>query len=203
MVRIMKATSAAIDRPLEKRVMATDRIKRGDLPPLAVPLLAWRERARLTQDQLAGRTGLGVRTIRRLERGDTGRPRHGSIHLLAEALVLSPDERAQLFAALRGSGHEQYLAEASFLHPDGEGEVGLSGDRELERIQGLPIPFVMVLPEMLWVQARLRPINLLVRGYARRELAEVVRHGLLPRDAVRRLQPQRPRRRGADRGTAA
>jgi hypothetical protein len=50
----------------------------GDLGTL---LLAWRERALLTQGQLADRTGLHVRTIRRLERGaGSGRPKRPLPH---------------------------------------------------------------------------------------------------------------------------
>jgi tetratricopeptide (TPR) repeat protein/DNA-binding XRE family transcriptional regulator len=65
---------------------------------------AWRERALLTQEQLAERTGLSVRTIRRLESGHgSGRPQGTSIRLLARALELSPAEQAALAAAARGA----------------------------------------------------------------------------------------------------
>ncbi|WP_379528579.1 ATP-binding protein [Nonomuraea purpurea] len=59
---------------------------------------AWRERALLTQEQLAERSGLNVRTIRRLEAGELRRPRSTSLKLLVEALGLSPDEQALLTA---------------------------------------------------------------------------------------------------------
>ncbi|GAA5131662.1 ATP-binding protein [Pseudonocardia adelaidensis] len=62
-------------------------------------LRKWRERALLTQEQLAARAGLSVRSIRRFERG--GAAQSTSIRLLAEALGLSPDERAILVAANR------------------------------------------------------------------------------------------------------
>lgn len=69
---------------------------------LAVLVRTWRERALLTQEQLAGRAGLGVRTIRRLEAGGQRRPRGESVLLLADALGLTESERAQLFATVRG-----------------------------------------------------------------------------------------------------
>ena len=65
-------------------------------------LRTWRERALLTQEQLAGRTGLGVRTIRRLESTGSRRPRSGSVRLLADALELTATERATLVAVARG-----------------------------------------------------------------------------------------------------
>jgi transcriptional regulator with XRE-family HTH domain len=68
---------------------------------LAVLLRTWRERALLTQEQLATRTGLGVRTIRRLEADGLRRPRTESMRLLADALDLTVAERAQLTAAAR------------------------------------------------------------------------------------------------------
>ena len=60
----------------------------------------WRERALLTLEQLASTSGLGVRTIRRLESQEDLRPRRDSIRLLAAALNLSDDELAQLVSAV-------------------------------------------------------------------------------------------------------
>ncbi|MEU4514444.1 helix-turn-helix transcriptional regulator [Nonomuraea wenchangensis] len=62
-------------------------------------LRRWRERALLTQEQLAEKAGLSVRTIRRLELGDPHRPRTASLRLLSEALGLNAAERALLTAA--------------------------------------------------------------------------------------------------------
>jgi tetratricopeptide (TPR) repeat protein/transcriptional regulator with XRE-family HTH domain len=78
----------------------------GD-PPVtghpAGPLRGWRERSGLTQEQLAHRAGVSVRTIRRLE---SGRPRarshSSSLLLVADALGLSPAEREQLASGARG-----------------------------------------------------------------------------------------------------
>jgi tetratricopeptide (TPR) repeat protein/transcriptional regulator with XRE-family HTH domain len=77
--------------------------------PLALLVRTWRERALLTQEQLARRTGLGVRTIRRLESGDPRRPRSQSVRLLADALGLTDAERALLIAAAQ-DGREQSRA---------------------------------------------------------------------------------------------
>jgi tetratricopeptide (TPR) repeat protein/transcriptional regulator with XRE-family HTH domain len=70
---------------------------------LGVLVRAWRERALLTQEQLAGRSGMSIRSIRRLESGQAGRPRSSSIELLATALELSEPERTALIAAARGA----------------------------------------------------------------------------------------------------
>ncbi|WP_188197731.1 ATP-binding protein [Nonomuraea sp. SYSU D8015] len=55
---------------------------------------AWRERALLTQEELAARAGLNTRTVRRLETGELRRPRSSSMRSLAEALDLDTDEFA-------------------------------------------------------------------------------------------------------------
>lgn len=68
---------------------------------------AWRERALLTQEQLAERSGMSVRSIRRLESGDAARPRSSSLELLATALDLSDAERAALIDAVRGGSTDQ------------------------------------------------------------------------------------------------
>lgn len=84
-------------------------MKMGTGASLAGLLRSWRERALLTQEQLAERTGVGVRTIRRLESNSIGQPRGGSLKLLADGLELAEAERAQLFASSRptaGRGHD-------------------------------------------------------------------------------------------------
>src|SRR5437879_6031099 len=118
-------------------------------------LLRARVQAGLTQDQLADRAGLSVRTIRNLERGTGVRPREASARLLADALGLTGDERAlllslgrsarlpgdeaqtgsvrlpprQLPAAVRSfSGREAQLATLTALldRDGGEGAVGIT-----------------------------------------------------------------------------
>jgi len=87
--------------------MASDSVEPSNLDPTGAFVLArlaraWRERALLTQEQLARRSGLGVRTIVRLESGGLRRPRLDSVRLLADALGLSDAERARLVSAARG-----------------------------------------------------------------------------------------------------
>ncbi|HYH32553.1 MAG TPA: tetratricopeptide repeat protein [Pseudonocardia sp.] len=70
-----------------------------DPPPIGAYLRAWRERALLTQEQLAERAGVSARTLRRLEAGEAGRPQTSTLRLLAGALGLSEAEQATLTAA--------------------------------------------------------------------------------------------------------
>ncbi|MBO0870775.1 MAG: helix-turn-helix domain-containing protein, partial [Micromonosporaceae bacterium] len=70
----------------------------GDLATL---LRTWRERALLTQEQLASRAGVSVGTVRGLESGRIRRPRNESLRLLADGLGLPAAERATLTAILR------------------------------------------------------------------------------------------------------
>src|SRR3712207_2541461 len=62
-----------------------------------------RRDAWLTQEELAERSGLSVRTIRGLERGEGHRPRADTVDLLAHALGLSEEEH-DLFAAVPKRG---------------------------------------------------------------------------------------------------
>ncbi|MBN6040439.1 helix-turn-helix domain-containing protein [Amycolatopsis sp. 195334CR] len=61
-----------------------------------------RRRAELTQEELAARSGIGVRTIRRLETGGGNDPRIGTVTLLADALGVTPRERRDLLSAADG-----------------------------------------------------------------------------------------------------
>lgn len=63
---------------------------------LAEVLRALRRRALLTQEQLADRAGLSVRTIRNLESGRVGAPHGDTIRLLSDALALGPADRIRL-----------------------------------------------------------------------------------------------------------
>jgi tetratricopeptide (TPR) repeat protein/transcriptional regulator with XRE-family HTH domain len=63
---------------------------------LAVLIRRHRIAARLTQEELADRAGVSVRTIRGLEGGRVLRPRRDSIRLLSDALQLSAGHRREL-----------------------------------------------------------------------------------------------------------
>jgi predicted ATPase/DNA-binding XRE family transcriptional regulator len=64
----------------------------------AVVLRRTRLAAGLTQEELAARAGLGVRTVRELERGRVLRPQRGTVMLLADALRLDGDVRDDFVA---------------------------------------------------------------------------------------------------------
>ncbi|HEY3607154.1 MAG TPA: tetratricopeptide repeat protein [Pseudonocardiaceae bacterium] len=64
-------------------------------------LHAGRRSAGLSQEELAERSGLSVRTIRELEHGRTRRPYRDSVHRLADALELRDTARAEFIAAGR------------------------------------------------------------------------------------------------------
>ena len=61
----------------------------------------YRETASLTQEELAERSGLTSRAISDMERGRTIRPYLSSVRLLADALDLSGQDRAQLTGGSR------------------------------------------------------------------------------------------------------
>src|SRR5581483_2480353 len=65
-------------------------------------LRRFRRAARLTQEELAERATLSPRAISDLERGERRWPQRETVQLLAEALHLSPADRASLEAAARG-----------------------------------------------------------------------------------------------------
>ncbi|GGK94638.1 ATP-binding protein [Mangrovihabitans endophyticus] len=73
-------------------------------PGFDVALRSHRLRAKLTQEELAVRAGVGVRTVRDLERGRASRPQRSTVELLAAALSLSGPDRADFLAAAR-RGH--------------------------------------------------------------------------------------------------
>jgi transcriptional regulator with XRE-family HTH domain len=64
-----------------------------------VLLRAYRRPAGLSQQEVAERSGLGIRTVSNLERGRTRWPYPDSVHRLADALELSGAPRAEFLAA--------------------------------------------------------------------------------------------------------
>ncbi|MEV0082128.1 helix-turn-helix domain-containing protein [Saccharopolyspora sp. NPDC050642] len=77
-----------------------------------------RRRAGMTQEQLAERSGVGVRTIRRLENNSPTDPRIGTVKLLADALDLSPDEHRELLAEVGSAPAEEPAVEVPEAAPD-------------------------------------------------------------------------------------
>lgn len=59
---------------------------------------AHRWRLTLTQEDLSGKTGIGVRTIRDIEGGRSGTPRPATLRLLADAFGLHGPERDRFLA---------------------------------------------------------------------------------------------------------
>nr|WP_225955254.1 helix-turn-helix transcriptional regulator [Kibdelosporangium phytohabitans] len=59
----------------------------------------WRGRAQLTQEQLAEKAKISVRTVRRLETGAVSNFRFDTVRMLADALDLTADEHRELMAA--------------------------------------------------------------------------------------------------------
>ena len=87
---------------------------RTRLPEL---LRTHRRAAELTQAELASRAGVGVRTVRDLERGRSVRPQRTTVELLAAALELTGATRAAFLSAARGA------AAGEPPQPDGDTEA--------------------------------------------------------------------------------
>src|SRR5687767_14989678 len=75
-----------------------DHDPRGAGAGFAAALRTLRLARGLTQEELAGRAGLGVRTLRELERGRVARPQRGTLTLLADALDLVGPDRQDFLA---------------------------------------------------------------------------------------------------------
>jgi transcriptional regulator with XRE-family HTH domain len=120
----------------------------------SVLLRQLRRQTALTQEVLAERTGLSVRTIRRLETGESANPQLDTVRLIADALSLEPEERTQMLAVADGqtpeppsvnesrpeTAFERRLAEATddLAHAVG---ARLDREEELRRIQDpFPLP---------------------------------------------------------------
>ncbi|MEV6489847.1 helix-turn-helix domain-containing protein [Actinoplanes sp. NPDC051633] len=78
--------------------MASDH---GGGPAFGVLLGSHRRRVRLTQEELARRAGVGVRTVRDLERGRASRPQRSTVELLAGALGLTGADLQGFLGAAR------------------------------------------------------------------------------------------------------
>ncbi|SCG79470.1 Predicted ATPase [Micromonospora echinaurantiaca] len=114
-------------------------------PTLAELLRRHRLAAGLTQAELASRAGVGVRTVRDLERGRSARPQRTTVELLAGALALAGPARSAFLAAARpaapadpaeASGGAEPAADAgpNALPPPAE---LIGRDRDLAELAGL------------------------------------------------------------------
>lgn len=74
-----------------------------DQSTFAALLRAWRERAGLTQEELAERAALSADAIGLLERGERRRPQRYTVDRLATALALTDVERARFVAVARAA----------------------------------------------------------------------------------------------------
>jgi tetratricopeptide (TPR) repeat protein/transcriptional regulator with XRE-family HTH domain len=108
---------------------------------LANLLRAWRERALLTQEQLAERAGVSVGTVRGVESGRISRPRSDSVRLLADGLGLSAPERAALAAAARSECGPQNRRNDSAPNNQGTDSPAMTSTRPSRHIpRQLPAP---------------------------------------------------------------
>ncbi|MDH6579163.1 helix-turn-helix transcriptional regulator [Kitasatospora sp. MAP5-34] len=147
-----------------------------------------RNRAGLTQEQLAERSGVSVRTIRRLETGKSTDHRLGTVNLLADALEVGPEDRGRLAATLAGAQDEAVsgVPEPAPVLPE-----PMAGP--LERVDGpLPLPAPLPLPEPLSLPV---PAPLPARGAlaeAAQELAREVRRRWRREEEQRRVHDPFP-----------
>jgi transcriptional regulator with XRE-family HTH domain len=87
-------------------------------PPAFGAILRRLRRAEgFTQEDLAERAGLSVRTVSDLERGLKSTPQASTVEMLAEGLSLSPEDREALLASVpkRGAQAGARADHASFL----------------------------------------------------------------------------------------
>ncbi|MDG4806977.1 helix-turn-helix domain-containing protein [Micromonospora sp. WMMD1120] len=113
---------------------------RTTLPEL---LRGHRRAAGLTQAELAFRAGVGVRTVRDLERGRSNRPQRTTVELLAGALALTGVSRAAFLVAARGAGTESSSPET------GSTAFAVSGSQTTEAVPvsppvALPPPVALI-----------------------------------------------------------
>ncbi len=89
-----------------------------------------RQRAMVTQEELARRAGVGVRTVRDLERGRASRPQRTTVELLARALGLTGAEHEDFLAAARGQPVTERQAARFVRLPPAAELIGRDADVE-------------------------------------------------------------------------
>jgi tetratricopeptide (TPR) repeat protein/transcriptional regulator with XRE-family HTH domain len=75
----------------------------GPADPRPGALVRLREAAGLTQEDLAQRSGVSVRSISDIERGEVTRPRRRTLEALADAMNITPDQRQAFLTLYRPS----------------------------------------------------------------------------------------------------
>ncbi|MFI6242410.1 ATP-binding protein [Micromonospora sp. NPDC050795] len=154
---------------------------RTTLPEL---LRGHRRAAGLTQAELASRAGVGVRTVRDLERGRSNRPQRTTVELLAGALALTGTSRAAFLAAARGAGAEPASPDATSTALAVGGDA-TSAAAPADRSVALPPPVELIgrerdlaeLAEMLTAERGPRLVSLVgLAGVGKTALATSVAH---------------------------
>ncbi len=105
---------------------------------LGMLLRGHRLAAGLTQEELAERSGLSVRAISNIERGRTAGPYSRSVRMLAEALGLPDDARAQLQLASRVAQADQPADSPAGTHERGDPESRMAAERRWPGPRQLP-----------------------------------------------------------------
>jgi len=107
--------------------MTSDHGADHDGPGFDALLRRHRLRVKLTQDELAARAGIGVRTVRDLERGRASRPQRTTVELLAAALTLTGADRDAFLAVARGQIDGSGSPRFTLLPPPAD-LIGRDGD---------------------------------------------------------------------------
>ncbi|MFD7526961.1 helix-turn-helix domain-containing protein [Streptomyces sp. NPDC059849] len=105
-----------------------------------------RKQSGLTQEQLEARSGVSVRTIRRLETGRSSDHRLGTVNLLADALEAGPEDRRRLAATLAGSATELAVSAPGPAIESIHEPVPVPGTAPTPALAADPIPILISAP---------------------------------------------------------
>ncbi|MFJ6698031.1 helix-turn-helix domain-containing protein [Streptomyces sp. NPDC091272] len=155
-----------------------------------------RDSAGLTQEQVAERSGVSVRTIRRLEGGGSTNHRMGTVNLLAEALSLGERDRGRLAATLAGARGVPAAGSGPLNRAPAEDD-GAQREVETRRTPGsepVPAPTATPVPALAPVRPPVRPPVPVPEALAlaAREMATEVRRRWRREEAQRRVHDPFP-----------